>query len=235
MLYRLADPDFSQKNFPTLTCSLSLNPPQYTIRIIFDQKKLKSSLSSDGSYLAVPNQCGTIRVFQTDLLRPVSDFTTDPISKTDTRHFIPNCHFVGSQLFYSKPEKIISCGLPKLWVFSTIKKTNITKRCYFYVTACRDGKGGISVKSRSNCGNPDWDCTENRRLAIFYIFQAFSWWFLMKLCAGKGGIPAGKSRNPGRYCTENTRFCSAMSTKSGIVKVMPEKRLTPCFNRNPSV
>ena len=27
MLYRLADPDFSQKNFPTLACSLSLNPP----------------------------------------------------------------------------------------------------------------------------------------------------------------------------------------------------------------
>ena len=63
----------------------------------------------------------------------------------------------------------------------------------FYVTVCRDGKGGISVKSRSNCGNPDRDCTEN------------------------------------------TRFCSAVSTKSEIVKVMPEKRLTPHSNRNPPV
>ena len=63
----------------------------------------------------------------------------------------------------------------------------------FYGTVCRDGRGGIPVKSRYKCGNPDRDCTEN------------------------------------------TRFCSAMSTKSEIVKVIPEKRLTPRFNRNPSV
>ena len=60
----------------------------------------------------------------------------------------------------------------------------------FYGTVCRDGKGGIPVKSRCKCGNPD------------------------------------------RNCTGNTRFCSAMSTKSEIVKVMPWKRLTSCFNRN---
>ena len=59
----------------------------------------------------------------------------------------------------------------------------------FYGTVCRDGKGGIPVKSRSKCGNPDRDCTEN------------------------------------------TRFCSAMSTKSEIVKVIAEKRLTPRLNR----
>ena len=28
---------------------------------------------------------------------------------------------------------------------------------------CRDGKGGIPVKSRCKCGNPDRDCTENNR------------------------------------------------------------------------
>ena len=44
-----------------------------------------------------------------------------------------------------------------------------------------------------------------------------------------------KCGNPDRDCTENTRFCSAMSTKSEIVKVIPEKRLTPRFKRNPSV
>ena len=56
---------------------------------------------------------------------------------------------------------------------------------------------------------------------------------------GKGGLIPVKSRckclNPDRDCTENTRLCSAMSTKSEIVKVIPEKRLTPRFNRNPSV
>ena len=33
----------------------------------------------------------------------------------------------------------------------------------FYETVCRDGKGGIPVKSRCKCGNPDRDCTENTR------------------------------------------------------------------------
>ena len=63
----------------------------------------------------------------------------------------------------------------------------------FYWTVCRDGKSGIPVKSRSICGNPDRDCTEN------------------------------------------TRFYSAMSTKSEIVKIIPEKPLTARSNRNPPV
>ena len=81
--------------------------------------------------------------------------------------------------------------------------------------------------------------TENW-MAILYIFQAFSWWFFMGSVRrdGKGGIPV-KSRwkcgHPDRDCTENTRFCSAMSTKSEIVKVMPEKRLNPRSNRKPPV
>ena len=58
-------------------------------------------------------------------------------------------------------------------------------------------------------------------MAIFYIFSSF---FVMILngtvCRdGKGGIPV-KSRckcgHPDRDFTENTRFCSAMSTKSEI-------------------
>ena len=76
--------------------------------------KLKSSLSSNGSYLAVPNQCGTIRVFRCDCLTPIIDFATDTISKAEKPHFIPNCQFVGSQLVFSKHEKIIKCGLPIL-------------------------------------------------------------------------------------------------------------------------
>ena len=76
------------------------------------------------------------------------------------------------------------------WQFCVISIFFVT---IFYVTVCRDGKGGISVKSRSNFGHPDWDCTEN------------------------------------------TRLCSAMSTKSEIVKVIAEKRLTPRSNRKPAV
>ena len=37
------------------------------------------------------------------------------------------------------------------------------------------------------------------------------------------------------FLERSRKMCSAMSTKSEIVKVMPEKRLTPRFNRNPSV
>ena len=76
--------------------------------------KLKSSLSSNGSYLAVPNQCGTIRVFRSDFLTPIIDFATDTISKAEQPHFIPNCQFVGSQLVFSNHEQIIKCGLPIL-------------------------------------------------------------------------------------------------------------------------
>ena len=71
----------------------------------------------------------------------------------------------------------------------------------------------------------------------FVYFSSFFVIIFIELCAGMG--KAGWSRsicgNPDRDCTENTRFCSAMSTKSEIVKVIPEKRLTPRFNRNPSV
>ena len=63
----------------------------------------------------------------------------------------------------------------------------------FSETVCRYGKSGIPVKSRSKCGNPDRDCTQN------------------------------------------TRFCSAMSTKSEIAKVIPEKPLNPRWNRNSPV
>ena len=77
-----------------------------------------------------------------------------------------------------------------VWQFSIFFKPF---RDDFYGTVCRDGKGGIPVESRSKCGNPDRDCTEN------------------------------------------TRFCSAMSTKSEIVKVIPQKRLNPRSNRKPPV
>ena len=57
------------------------------------------------------------------------------------------------------------------------------------------------------------------------FFELFRDDFLWNVCGdGKGGIPV-KSRckcgNPDRDCTENTRFCSAMSTKSEIGAKMP--------------
>ena len=38
MLYRLVDPDFPRKNFSTLACSLSLNPPNIKPRKFFEDK-----------------------------------------------------------------------------------------------------------------------------------------------------------------------------------------------------
>ena len=34
----------------------------------------------------------------------------------------------------------------------------------FHGTVCRDGKGGIPVKSRPKCGDPDRDCTGKTRI-----------------------------------------------------------------------
>ena len=82
----------------------------------------------------------------------------------------------------------------KFGAFSSVFRRKICRKLYgnfpyfssffvviFYGTVCRDGKGGIPVKSRSKCGNT------------------------------------------GRDCTEKTRFCSAMSTKSEIVKPLSQK------------
>ena len=47
-----------------------------------------------------------------------------------------------------------------VWLFSTFFKLF---HDVFYGTVCRDGKGGIPVKSRCKCGNPGRDCTEKTR------------------------------------------------------------------------
>ena len=59
--------------------------------------------------------------------------------------------------------RIFQCFLQEslqeiIWQFSICFKLF---RDDFYGTVCRYGKGGIPVKSRCKCGNPDRDCTEN--------------------------------------------------------------------------
>ena len=108
--------EFSSCSGPVLTkiWSLLTQKPSTILSLYENPTKLKSSLSSNGSYLAVPNQCGTIRVFRSDFLTPIIDFATDTISKAEQPHFIPNCQFVGSQLVFSNYEQIIKCGIPIL-------------------------------------------------------------------------------------------------------------------------
>ena len=45
----------------------------------------------------------------------------------------------------------------------------------FYGTVCRDGKGGIPVKSRCKCGNPDRDCTEKNSFLQREINEKRNW------------------------------------------------------------
>ena len=45
----------------------------------------------------------------------------------------------------------------------------------FCRTVCRDGKGGIPVKSRCKCGNPDRDCTEKKSFLQREINEKRNW------------------------------------------------------------
>ena len=59
-----------------------------------------------------------------------------------------------------------------VWQFSIFFKLF---RDDFYETVCRDGKGGIPVKSRCKCGNPDRDCTEKNSFLQREINEKRNW------------------------------------------------------------
>jgi len=71
---------------------------------------LKLSASQDGMYFAFPNQCGTVRLFETRNLKPFADFKMDPLDKSDDNFFIPGAGFCGKKLFVYDKKRIFKLG-----------------------------------------------------------------------------------------------------------------------------
>ncbi|CAG5100356.1 Oidioi.mRNA.OKI2018_I69.XSR.g16965.t3.cds [Oikopleura dioica] len=64
-----------------------------------NKKQLKHTASECGRYIAFPNQCGTIRLYESRNLRPFADFKSDRFDRTDDQDFIPGAAFCGQRLF----------------------------------------------------------------------------------------------------------------------------------------
>jgi len=71
---------------------------------------LKLSASQDGKYFAFPNQCGTVRLFETRYLKPFADFKMDRLDKSDDNFFIPGAGFCGKKLFVYDKKRILKLG-----------------------------------------------------------------------------------------------------------------------------
>ena len=112
-------------------------------------------------------------------------------------------------------------------------------------TVCRDGKGGIPVKSRCKCGNPDRDCTEKNSFLQREINEKRNWrqsWKIplvtSRAAAAESEMKAGGTlysiffKLLNDYFKDNV-FRDGMGLGGmDCETVIPEKPLTPRFNRN---
>ena len=100
-----------------------------------------------------------LKLLQEKIRGPYENATISD-SNTFSKNTKENCVFWENFIW-----RIFQCFLQEslqeiIWQFSICFKLF---REDFYGTVCRYGKGGIPVKSRCKCGNPDRDCTENNR------------------------------------------------------------------------
>ena len=100
-----------------------------------------------------------LKLLQEKIRGPYENATISD-SNTFSKNTKENCVFWENFIW-----RIFQCFLQKnlqeiIWQFSLCFKLF---RDDFYGTVCRYGKGGIPVKSRCKCGNPDRDCTEKTR------------------------------------------------------------------------
>ena len=100
-----------------------------------------------------------LKLLQEKIRGPYENATISD-SNTFSKNTKENCVFWENFIW-----RIFQCFLQEslqeiIWQFSICFKLF---RDDFYGTVCRYGKGGIPVKSRCKCGNPDRDCTENTR------------------------------------------------------------------------
>ena len=66
-------------------------------------KELSMKISPNKRFIALPNHCGTIRIYDYASLKPLHDFKC---SKVDRKYFIPNCTWTEDKFYYTNYSKI---------------------------------------------------------------------------------------------------------------------------------
>ena len=172
----------------TAKCIKLICKEQCEMREIYMQKTVQNAVN-----LCAKKQCKMHEIYMRKTVRNAVNLHAKNSAKCgkfmckkqcEMRHFSANFPYIFCIWIWRIFQCFLQGNLQKIvWQFFICFKLF---RDDFYGTLCRDGQGGlIPVKSRSKCGNPDRDCTEN------------------------------------------TRFCSAMSTKSEIVKPLSQKNGWP--------